>query len=130
MDDNGVRNLQALNRLVHSQELEYDFEFHQMVFPTDVPTIALSCGKSLIPSFQLQIQIQLKEGGEDGIPEISEQLLHIWRRYLLVARQFPFDVDEHLSQSATQWFVEQRQRAPQGAKPSVEALNMMLNLVR
>ena len=45
----GVKNLTALGNLIKWQKVSYDFKYHQQDFPADVPVLALSEGKSLLP---------------------------------------------------------------------------------
>ena len=43
--ETGVRNVQALKQLVQLQELEYDFQYHQMRMPVDLPVVVLTSAK-------------------------------------------------------------------------------------
>lgn len=42
LGETGVRNIHALQEMVTAQEIEYDFQYHQMRMPVDVPTIVVS----------------------------------------------------------------------------------------
>jgi len=44
----GVVNMSALSSVVSWQKLDYDFEFHQQPFHTDISVLVLSEGKSLL----------------------------------------------------------------------------------
>jgi hypothetical protein len=39
--------MKIINNLLLFQKVEYDFQYHQIDFPTDIATIILSHGKSL-----------------------------------------------------------------------------------
>ena len=40
-----MRNIHALRDLVATQELEYDFQYHQMRVPVDVAVVTVSASK-------------------------------------------------------------------------------------
>ena len=40
--------MKALNDLITSQKLEYNFKYYMMEFPTDIPVLTLSEGKSIL----------------------------------------------------------------------------------
>lgn len=42
LGETGVRNIHSLQEMVNVQELEYDFQYHQMRMPVDIPTIVVS----------------------------------------------------------------------------------------
>jgi len=44
----GVSNMAALSSVISWQKLDYDFEFHQQPFHTDIGILVLSEGKSLL----------------------------------------------------------------------------------
>ena len=45
LKETGVRNVHALKQLVQLQELEYDFQYHQMRMPADLPSVVTSSAK-------------------------------------------------------------------------------------
>jgi hypothetical protein len=47
--DPGVRNFQALQNIIQSQTLLYEFPFSQFEFDTDIGVISLSHSKSMLP---------------------------------------------------------------------------------
>lgn len=141
----GIRNLQCLSKVVSEQQLDYDFQFHQISFSIDAPVLSVSVGgKSLVPGFPLSIRVALDDVPRDRVaaddfedetednlgPQPFQALLNVWRRYLLVAKQLEFSVEEQLAQAATQWFVAQRKAEIGSHRPSEEALHQVLNLAR
>ena len=44
----GVRNMAALGNVINWQKVDYDFNFHQQPFHTDILTLVLSEGKSIL----------------------------------------------------------------------------------
>ena len=56
----GVKNLTALGNLIKWQKVSYDFKYHQQDFPADVPVLALSEGKSLLPVSVLAYDIHTR----------------------------------------------------------------------
>lgn len=148
LHQNGILNLQCLGKLVTEQQLDYDFQFHQMSFAVDNPTLAVSLGgRSLVPGFPLALRVPVREGSpmaesdgesadddqdpEDTFRNPSPALLNVWRRYLRVAQLQEFTVDDQLSQTATAWFVAQRCEGRTGQpRPTEESLHLVLNLAR
>ncbi len=48
LDGVGVGNLRALQALVDTQEVEYDFTYHKSTFPVDLPVLVLSERPSIV----------------------------------------------------------------------------------
>lgn len=44
-----MRNVQALSNVINQQEIGYDFQYYPLDFPTDIPVLILSEGKSMLP---------------------------------------------------------------------------------
>jgi len=44
----GVANMSALGSVISWQKLDYDFQFHQQPFHTDIAVLVLSEGKSML----------------------------------------------------------------------------------
>lgn len=49
LEAQGCLALQDLSELITSQQLQYDFQFYKIPFHTDIPTMTISEGKSLLP---------------------------------------------------------------------------------
>lgn len=49
----------ALGNVISWQKLDYDFAFHKQPFPTDVVTLVLSEGKSILKVSGYMLQIKL-----------------------------------------------------------------------
>ena len=50
LSPHGLKNLTSLGSLINWQRLEYDFQYHQLEFPSDVPCLVVSEGRSMLPS--------------------------------------------------------------------------------
>lgn len=42
-------NLEALKNIISNQQMKYDFTYYGMDYETQIPTLTLSIGKSLLP---------------------------------------------------------------------------------
>ena len=71
----GVRNIHALRDLVATQELEYDFQYHQMRVPVDVAVVTVSASKrdGVIQGADARVPLRMiREPAES--PELDETL--------------------------------------------------------
>ena len=64
LNDNGCRNLRALQQLVLDQTVTYDFEYSTADWPVDVPTTVLSNGP---PMIKCKLQLPLHPIYTDGL---------------------------------------------------------------
>ncbi|KAM9960542.1 hypothetical protein ACTFIW_009684 [Dictyostelium discoideum] len=74
VESQGIKVLNALNTLSIQQKVEYDFKYHPIEIQTDLPTVSISFGKSLIKG-TTQISIN-KSIQLPTINEINQQLSH------------------------------------------------------
>lgn len=55
LNHTGCLNVKALSSVVTSQRMNYDFQFYDGTFPTDIPILALSDTKSMLPVSDSQL---------------------------------------------------------------------------
>jgi len=114
----GVRNVTAIGNLISWQKLEYNFNYHQIEFETDIPCLVFSEGRSMFPQ-----DSQLMHKPEVGVsqPAIDQELgavgggltadfLDRMRRYLTVVRLMDYDLNEDIQKAVQEDFVNERRR--------------------
>ena len=90
----GVRNIHALRDLVATQELEYDFQYHQMRVPVDVAVVTVSASKrdGVIQGADARVPLRMiREPAES--PELDETLRAEMREFLARARGSEHTID-------------------------------------
>jgi len=45
----GILNFEALKNIISNQQMKYDFTYYGIDYETQIPTLTLSIGKSLLP---------------------------------------------------------------------------------
>ena len=137
LNPSGVKNLTALGTLITWQKVEYNFDFHNLDFNTDVPCLIMSEGRSILPS-DIQIMLQ-PDGSVTDIKEIfsaigpylTMDLLERLRKYLTIVTRLGFDVSDEMQNAVQEDFVRERQSEPEmGKKVTAEELHLMLVLGR
>lgn len=86
-EDVASRNIKALNDIITSQVVFYDFRFSQHPFECDMPTVVVSEGKTF---FHTDLIMSIGDISEDDLvqpPTASEEQLHEWRQYIACARK-------------------------------------------
>jgi len=126
----GLEKLGALYQLLNWQKLDYNFEHFSCDFATDIPTVILSHGTSLLckgSPMSCVVPLQIKKENL-RLPELSEDLLHQFRLYLGILRTMSLkDMSENVSEHVQNDFVETRQQTP---TTTHEDLHLWLNLAR
>ena len=116
--ETGVRNVQALKQLVQLQELEYDFQYHQMRVPVDVAVVVLTSAKQ---------GDSVVQGGECRVPlrmvkdtRVAEQLDPVMARTMrrFVARAW--GSDHSISEKAGKEIESEMVAARQGERKATE----------
>ncbi|KAJ7566567.1 hypothetical protein O6H91_02G109100 [Diphasiastrum complanatum] len=95
----GVQNVQSLKNLMEWQKVEYDFEFHKMEMPIDVPVLILSHAKSKL--FPADIIVPLRCTGNQSKLTHDESELNKCRSYLTFVREL-----EHIIEPSLQKILE------------------------
>ena len=88
LGETGVRNVHALQEMVGVQELEYDFQYHQMRVPVDVPVIVVSPSVSTGSVIQnTDVKVPLRMTSEPGeSPALDPETAKAMRTFLACAR--------------------------------------------
>lgn len=130
LETTGVRNVAALGNLISWQKVDYDFNFHQMEFPSNVNVLVCSEGRSLLPSdCQLHLHAPLSQvEGHLSVPQTSANQIQRFRTFISVARLLDYSISDHMTQSVEEDFVDMRKDDPQSV--SAEDLHRLLVLAR
>ena len=118
LNDNGCRNLRALQQLVLDQTVTYDFEYSTADWPVDVPTTVLSNGP---PMIKCKLQLPLHPIYTDGlsgntatqtqsnISSSASNSLPKARALIAGSRFLTFKLDSQGSSIVETYFVQARQ---------------------
>ena len=136
LNEVGVKNIQALEKLATSQTVSYDFEFYQTELPVDMPMIVVSKGcKSILPA-ECRVRVCSNEMGDptpDMIPEkhIMDKI-RIALALLSMQHEQGFDILPQASESIERHFVSLRQshRTSTADVDPVDELHNLLSLAR
>jgi len=121
---NGVRNVEALKSLSASQEVEYDFEYHQMRVQVDIPLIILSDTKSIVPT---DLVVPLRQVRDPIATDVSDEELQVMRKFIANARMMKHFISEETSAEIEAEIVSAR-KADNAL--SQTDLHMMLTMAR
>jgi len=119
LNDNGCRNLRALQQLILDQTVTYDFEYSQADWPTDVPTVVISNGPPMLKSKLTLPLVSLYPDGLSGptatrlqqeCSVLFSSMLPSARALLGATRHLPFVLDDTASSIVEAHFVHERQR--------------------
>ncbi|KAK7079339.1 hypothetical protein SK128_013886 [Halocaridina rubra] len=131
LDAKGVQNLTALGNVINWQKLDYDFQFHQIEQPTNIPVLLLSEGKSMI---SCDARISLSPTHMDVATafnkvesKLTPEVLMRIRGYLTAVRLFEYDLSEDMQKMVQDDFVETRKN---DSSISAEDLHNLLTLAR
>lgn len=129
----GVRNVTAIGNVTSWQKIEYDFNYHQVEFHTDISVLILSERRSMVATdATLPLRFNSPNSGFaelaqklDANPELLTQM----RNYLTVVRLLPFNLDDSMQEIVQQDFIQSR--SPGQANPmSTEDFHLLLVLSR
>jgi hypothetical protein len=121
---NGVRNVEALKSLSATQEVEYDFEYHQMRVQVDIPLIILSDTKSIVPT---DLVVPLRQVRDPIATDVSDDELQVMRKFITSARMMKHFISEETSAEIEAEIVSAR-KADNAL--SQTDLHMMLTMAR
>ncbi|KAJ8014333.1 hypothetical protein DPEC_G00039150 [Dallia pectoralis] len=134
LDASGVRNITALGNLISWQKVDYDFNFHQMEFPSNINVLVTSEGRSLLPSdSQVPLQPQVTPPNlEEYLATVHMALqtsqINKFRVYLSLARTLDYSISDEVTKAVEDDFVDMRKDDPQSV--TAEDLHRMLVLAR
>lgn len=122
----GVQGLQALAKLIGTQTVDFDFEYHQMSFPVDVGVLVLSEGKSMLPT-DTQVPYMASPEAIPAVHTTAEQMLEL-RQYLGAMRFAPYAASDEMRTAVSKDFVAMRQDKPDST--NADTLHTLLTLAR
>lgn len=109
LNDQGVRNVGALQALVAKMVLPYDFQYYSMDFPQDVAVVSVSEGKSILP---VTVAVPLAAGNNIASASpagATEALLESFRVYVGVLRTLEISIGNEQAETAEKHYVACRQ---------------------
>lgn len=125
LNDQGVKNMAALQSLVDKMLLPYDFHYYNMDFPQDVAVVTVSEGKSILP---VTVAVPVVATDSDTTHEQpTQQVLECFRLYLSVLRSFVVTIGNEEAEMAEKHYVECRKSEQ---KVALEDLHRWLRLAR
>ncbi|KAF4323314.1 hypothetical protein BBO99_00003334 [Phytophthora kernoviae] len=129
LNEQGVKNIAALQSLIEKMLLPYDFHFYNMDFPQDVAVVTVSEGKSILP---VNVAVPLVTTDDADSKELSavmpgEQLLECFRVFLSVLRLLTVTIGNEEADMAEKHYVECRKSQQ---KVALEDLHRWLRLAR
>jgi len=130
----GVRNVTAIGNISSWQKIEYDFNYHQVEFHTDIPVLILSERRSIVAT-DVNLPLRLNMSSASPFAELIQkletnaELLIRMRSYLTVARLLPFKLDDAMQEAVQQDFIQSR-ASGQSNPMSTEDFHLLLVLSR
>ena len=116
--ETGVRNVQALKQLVQLQELEYDFQYHQMRMPVDLPVVVLTSAKqgdSVVQGGECRVPLRMVK--DTGVAEPMDPVMaRTMRRFMARA----WGSDHSISEKAGKEIESEMVAARQGERKATE----------
>ncbi len=136
LTETGLKNLGAIQTMMQSQKLPYDFQFYQLEQPTDQPIIIASVGRTMLKGageihMALMCDRKGAKGAQDGhgqgparyVGDIEEA-----RRYLAKARSMAFSIPRELEHQIENDLTDARKK--DSANVTAETFHSWLNLAR
>ena len=120
LTETGVRNVRALRELAEAQEVEYDFQYHQMRAKADAQVIVVSPSArdgGSVAGAGADAKVPLRAVAEPGAPPpATEEALAEMRRFVARARASEHSIGEAASKDIEAAMVAARRSAGGGAK--------------
>uniref|UniRef100_A0A8D8YNC6 Mini-chromosome maintenance complex-binding protein n=1 Tax=Cacopsylla melanoneura TaxID=428564 RepID=A0A8D8YNC6_9HEMI len=134
LNHTGCLNVKALSSVVSSQRMSYDFQFYDGTFPTDIPVLALSDSKSMLPSdCHLKLKPDssctavIQETFAAATQYLKPDLLNRIRVYISWIQNRNFEIPDNLTEIVQKDFVEMRK---QNKKTDANDLHTLIVLAR
>ncbi|KAG7376809.1 hypothetical protein PHYPSEUDO_012687 [Phytophthora pseudosyringae] len=129
LNEQGVKNIAALQSLIDKMLLPYDFHYYNMDFPQDVAIVTVSEGKSILP---VTVAVPVVAADSSGTAEQpsslpEEHVLECFRVFLSVLRSFVVTIGNEGAEMAEKHYVECRKSEQ---KVAAEDLHRWLRLAR
>ncbi|KAI9912442.1 hypothetical protein PsorP6_006534 [Peronosclerospora sorghi] len=126
LNEQGVKNIAALQSLMEKMLLPYDFKYFTMDFPQDVAVVTLSGGKSVLPAtVVVPVIVTTDPTAEMQVPEDS--MLDCFRVYLSVMRSFAVTIGNQEAEMAEKHYLDCRKSQ---RRVALEDLHRWLRLAR
>ncbi|XP_022246309.1 mini-chromosome maintenance complex-binding protein-like isoform X1 [Limulus polyphemus] len=133
LEAKGVQNITALGNLIKWQRVDYDFSYHKMEFSSNVASLVLSEGRSILPT-DIQVPLKPLVRPEDfdeqfGLIKtyLSEGLLEKLRNYITVCKVLEFVMNEDIQKIIQDDFVHMRR---ENQNMTADDLHSLLVLAR
>ncbi len=133
LNETGLKNLGAIQTMMQSQKLPYDFQFYQLEQPTDQPIIIASMGRTMLKGAG-EIQVALaaarkiaQDGGRQGDVRYDGNIEEA-RRFLVKARSMAFSIPQELEKQIENDLTEARKK--DAVNVTAETFHSWLNLAR
>ena len=118
----------SIGHLISWQKVEYNFNYHQIEFPSDVPVLVLSDGRSMLPNdAQIMLRPEQVPGPtvvDESINLISSMLnaefLNKIRSYLTVVQHLTYQLNEDIQKAVQEDFVQERRNRAANQNNGVE----------
>ncbi|XP_055337668.1 mini-chromosome maintenance complex-binding protein-like [Paramacrobiotus metropolitanus] len=105
LNDAGVKNLLALQKLATEQKMDIDYFTQQVEFAMDTPVFVLSHGRSLI---ECRYVVPVKPDNSYTETVLSDDTVKVIRKYLTAAKFASYEIDEDMRKEIVDDFVEKR----------------------
>eukprot|EP01134_Creolimax_fragrantissima_P006602 CFRG6602T1 len=136
LNSTGIKNLQAVNNLILSGVVPYEFETYEMPFECDATTLVVSEGRSMLGSeYSMKIVPGDQNQNQDSVSHtmtlqrvIESGEVAQLRTYLAACRALPFNIDDATKERCVSDYVEMRKQNPTAVTP--ETLDRLLTLGR
>ena len=134
LTETGLKNLGAIQTMMQSQKLPYDFQFYQLEQPTDQPIFIASAGRTMLKGAG-EIQVPLTEekapiSSSSPVSPVSpvafEGDIEAARRYLAEARSMAFSIPKELVKHLEHDMIE----ASKDRDVNAETFHRWMNLSR
>lgn len=123
----------ALGNIASWQKIEYDFNYHQVEFQTDIPILILSERRSMLAT-DVHLPLSSSPSGMN-LPELTSKLesnmdlLMQMRNYITTLKMVPFSMGDAMQEAVQQDFIQSR-ASGQPNPMSAEDFHLLLVLAR
>jgi len=131
LQETGLKNLGALQQLMQTQKVPYDFQYYHLDQPADSPVIILSVGKSMFKeSGGIIVPLHgatRPAGGKDAVLSALEKCDAVpTRQYLAAMRKLDFTIPSSIEKLVEQEMTDARKT--DASNITVETFHMWLNV--
>lgn len=132
LTETGLKNLGAIQTMMKSQVLPYDFQFYQLEQPTDQPIIIVSMGRTMLKGAG-EIQVALARTGISTLDTNRHDMSYggdvgAARRYITTVRSMAFSIPQDLEKQIENDMTEARKK--DSTNVTAETFHSWLNLAR